>query len=267
VSDGALFDLEPTPPAPLEPPLPARRWTAADVKEKLRGHHSAIQWLGKPVPGAWTCVEEWERIDLLAISAHRHPPKHSSKLAPYPRVGYEVKVTRGDMRADLLDPSKREHYHQLCNRLFYAVPLGLLTPAEIAWEEPDDFSKPGAFERRACPGRRCTPVRKRRSRYDPPAGHFWTDVGGQRVAKPCLVCDGRGYLTRSLVEQTAPTLWVPRDVGLAVVSERGVSIVRRAPWRETKPLTPHQLADLLRWVSFRPDPRHVALAAGAQDLE
>lgn len=115
--------------------------TAAEVKAALYRRHPATQDMGfRQVPGQWTCIEEWRGIDLMAWRAWG---------GGY-RVGYEVKVSRGDFRTELLNPAKRKDAVSLCNRFYFAVPEGLLKPAEIAYVEPE--WRPEDFERVACPG-------------------------------------------------------------------------------------------------------------------
>lgn len=64
-------------------------------------------------------------------------------------------------------------------------------------------------------------------------------------------------MERSRVELEAPTVWVPRDVGLVVVDGRGCTVERRAPRRREIPAMDNRtLAQFVRYVSMRPDPRH-----------
>lgn len=262
--------------------------TAAEVKDALRNRHPAIAQQGGP--GPWTTLEEWRGIDLLALSAW-------SSQGP-PIVGYEVKVSRSDYRRELLKPSKRALAVAICNAFYFAVPCGLLTDEEKAFVEPEHFDDGQAFVRERCPGRcskmRTTERRwrkfhsepeQRRSRlagewrYEPVslgAAACWLSDGYQRKARaefnpqeasrfverleiwePCTVCEGRGYMRRSVVEEEAPTLWIPSDVGLIEIRGGRCFVVRKAPVDEpTEPLG--DLGQLLRWVSYRPDPRHVA---------
>lgn len=97
-------------------------WTAAEVKDKLRGRHPATQAMGvRQIPGPWTCIEEWDGVDLLAFGCHG--PRH--------RIGYEVKVSRSDYRSELDRPDKRAPAVAACHRFYFAVPRGLLKPEEI----------------------------------------------------------------------------------------------------------------------------------------
>jgi hypothetical protein len=245
--------------------------------------------------GQWTCIEEWRAIDMLALNAW-------SKADV---IGYEVKVSRSDMRGELLRPDKRSAAVAMTTEFYFAVPAGLLTPAEIAWQEPE--WRPGDFRRKPCPGvpefgglpfpnarhQRwggvCSREPKRgrglRRRYlvnvpDPPKivrvpEWFGTRDGEDAAARiarymernpydswcqaPCWTCGGKGYLEFSLVERTAPALWVPADVGLITVSARGCRVVKASPKRacpEPIAATRKHLNDLVRWVSHRPDPRH-----------
>lgn len=276
--------------------------TAADVKTALRRRHPAFdpQLVGV---GRWVCIEEWRGVDLLALDAWRAGDV----------VGYEVKVSRSDMRSELLDPTKRAAAVAMCTRFYFAVPAGLLTPEERAWEEPE--WEPADFIREQCTNPKCSARIERRGWYrsaPKPRGPklrgtdgegvtirlgFYTDRGTYpsggtythhlAIEACCAVCRGYGTVSKSRVEQIAPTLWVPRDVGLVAVGPRGCAVLREAPRRTvTEPvipwpylgfaredgLTPRRsippkdrsrlerqaIAQFARWVSARPDPRHAA---------
>jgi hypothetical protein len=298
-----LFDMPATP----EPDEPLVKMTAASVKTALRGRHPSDNNTGGLV-GQWTCIEEWRNVDLLALNAWRKADV----------IGYEVKVSRSDMRGELLRPAKRVMGVAMTTEFYFAVPAGLLTAAEIAWEEPE--WEPGDFERVACPGvpefgtpeqdrapgrrqrwggecyrahygeakgRHCVPApipevfeipswNQPREGEDAQA-HAIRVIGARfryrddehRV--PCWKCGGKGYLERSRVEREAPTLWVPRDVGLVTVNARGCRVVKTAPKRKTpEPIaaTRRQVNDLVRWVSHRPDRRHrTGLATAALPVQ
>lgn len=230
--------------------------TAAEVKAALYARHPGTAQY--TLAGPWTCVEEWMQIDFLAFAAWTQPKPARRQHA---RIGYEVKVSRGDMRAELLNPGKRARAVAICHEFYFAVPAGLLTPEEAAFEEPDWQLED--FARRNCPNRwrrrrgRCTEevpvpavVERDYELYRSSGGPAWTSI-------PCRACGGRGYFERSRVEREAPTLWIPRDVGLVEVKNGVARIVRKAPVRDPEPLSDGQLTDLVRWVSIRPDPRHV----------
>lgn len=258
--DGCLPGLAPPPvPAPVQTPVDAwvpctDAWTAEDVKERLRGRHAG--GFQGPMVGEWTCLEEWRGIDLLAISAWQ-----SSK---YRRVGYEVKISRSDLRRELLRPDKRAHQVALCDEFWFAVPAGLLTPDEKAYVEPEWEDED--FARRRCPAG-CCKYRGRRgtfARVPVPAtlkypGENYEWCGWTNW--PCERCDGKGYEAVSRVERDAPTLWIPADVGLVEVSARGTHVVRKAPRTKPTDLSWSAVADLVRWASARPDPRHRRSAA------
>lgn len=256
----------------------ATSMTAEDVKDALRKRHPA--W-SQGMVGEWTCLEEWANVDLIAVSAWSR-----NRV-----VGYEVKVSRSDMRRELLSPSKRAASVAGCHEFYFAVPAGLYTDQEIAFREPewtqDDFRRP------SCPGvpgmgSERSLVAFRGSVTDPeqeityrdyggPCSHHYGRRSGATVKVPvpvaldhpsygadythieCPTCGGKGYSDVSRVEREAPTLWVPRDVGLVTVTPRGSRVVRRAPSRfPERPLIPKGAASLVRWVSVRPDPRHTA---------
>jgi hypothetical protein len=234
---------------------------ARELKDRLYARHPA-SWVGAVhTPGAWTVLEEFNGIDLLAIAAWS-----SAGRVPYARVGYEIKVSRQDLRRELLRPNKRALAVAWCNEFYFAVPKGLLTPDELAWQEPEayqDAEQWGAlFVRVGCDysdeieveytaghtykrTRHC--YRGKLSNYD-------------LSAVPCPACGGKGYLEKARVEVEAPTCWVPTDVGLVEVDGRGTRAVRQSPLRKEVPaLGPGELANLVRWVSVRPDSRHTAM--------
>lgn len=111
---------------------------AGQMKDILRTRHPA-QSDGTYV-GRWTCLEEWANIDLLALDAWQDAAV----------IGYEVKVSRSDLRSELLHPEKRMEAVSRCTRFYIAVPHGLLSKEELAFREPkwtfDDF------KRERCPG-------------------------------------------------------------------------------------------------------------------
>lgn len=223
--------------------------TAEAVKGALRRRHPGDTY--GSMPGQWTCIEEWLGIDLLALNAWQKGDV----------VGYEVKVSRSDMRRELLRPHKRAKAIRCTTEFYFAVPAGLYTNDELKFEEPEwereDFQRQvclaGCSKRRGQRGswRRVPVPAVVRSPYDL-IWDGWTDV-------PCDVCDGRGHTEASRVERDAPTLWVPADVGLVVVHDTTTRVVKRSPKRkDPEPIASsrQRLNDLVRWVSHRPDPRH-----------
>jgi hypothetical protein len=227
---------------------------AEDVKAALRRRHPAIDAFGSP--GPWVCLEELWNIDLLACSAWSRPPNGLSGVT-YPRIGYEVKVSRGDYRQELLRPHKRAASVARCHAFYFAVPKGLIGAGEIEWDVP--AWRPEDYVRQVCPAG-CRKVRKRKGSGQWGPWPDWRATGhSDREWIVCATCGGKGYIGTSLVERQAPTLWVPRDVGLIEVSDKGASmIVRKAPvWKRPLPIThDHALHEALRWASFRPDVRH-----------
>lgn len=154
-----------------------------------------------------------------------------------------------------------------CNEFFFAVPEGLLTKEEIAYEEPE--WEPMDWLGEHCPGFRgiaCRSWYRRKThvvRVPIPTTGWefgWTDI-------TCPTCKGKGVTTPSRVEREAPTCWVPRDVGLIVVSASGSRVVKKSPKRKDVPeLGRHELAQLVRWVSMRPDPRHRSQSSSAEPV-
>lgn len=260
--------------------------SAEQVKERLRGRHPATSTQGRiTLPAAWTVIEEFEGIDLLAISANKTPPQGAQRQGDYSWIGYEVKVSRSDMRRELLEPGKRYRARRICHEFYFAVPKGLLKEEELSYEEPGQGFSGEDFQRKPCP-ERCRRYRKSRSvggnktigvngkagrevRIDTVFGERVCDLregGTERAPHPfdgprwqwrvCEACGGKGYLEKSRVEREAPTLWIPPDVGLIEVTEKQCKVVRKSPVWQPEPLSAEQLGTLVRWVSLRPDPRH-----------
>jgi hypothetical protein len=256
--------------------------TAEEIKDALRRRHPGVDPMVKV--GRWTCIEEFMGIDLLALDAWQAADV----------VGYEVKASRGDMRTELLRPWKREKAVAMTTKFYFAVPKDLLTFDELAYTEPD--WPDGAFERVPCPWpcRKKTNRARSRAFYGSSGGHkkgmlrvpvpivgrverHGLDGSGWTYTK-CPNCNGKAYIDKSLVEHEAPTLWVPNDVGLITVDGNGCTEVRRAPRRKTPRLIldmdptwlgrlneqtlnrvqRQRINTLVRWVSHRPDPRHVS---------
>jgi hypothetical protein len=228
--------------------------TASELKTLLRARHPATQHLGTAtIPGPWTTIEEFMGIDLLAFSAHARPAQGGLPGVRYPRIGYEVKVSRGDLRRELLAPLKRKKNVEWCNAFYLATPKGLISKEELEFEEPEHFESLKSFSRSPCPAH-CHKDTRKGSKTEGERIRF---SRSKRHYVLCTACDGKGYLELSTAEKEAPTLWVPRDLGLVEVSESGCRVIKQAPIRKSvPPLVGQQLHDLVRWTSFRNDPRH-----------
>lgn len=235
---------------------------ASEVKVSLRRRYEATSamWdyktMGyKTTPGEWTCLSEWWGIDLLAISAWSN--------ARF--IGHEVKVSRGDYRTELLKPHKREHAKMYCDEFFFAVPKGLLTTDELEFKEPN--WKPEDYVRERCPARCFSPTiankSLKRSKIKVKGHGRWpimleleSDPDLHWI--PCEECGAKGYKEKSLVERESPTLWVPKDVGLIECTQENTYTTRKSPRNKevVKTFTKKELGQMVRWASFRPDPRH-----------
>lgn len=129
-----------------------RKWTADEVKQKLRARHPATQRMGaRTIPGPWTCIEEWGGIDLLALAATSSAPNGAGSSSPpglprrYSVIGYEVKVSRSDYRAELRKPSKRLLARDACHRFYFAVPAGLLREDELEARDQPSLEAPELY--------------------------------------------------------------------------------------------------------------------------
>lgn len=234
----------------------------------------------------WVTTVEWANIDLLAVECWQQARV----------VGYEVKISRGDYRAELLDPTKRAEAVSRTTQFYFATPAGMLKPEEIAFEEPDWTFED--FEHQRCTHPQCKLRYHQRGWAKQPRPRGSTLRGTSREGQTisfghgtdrgkhpdgatyshsysmdacCLVCRGYGKASKSRVELESPVvLWVPKDVGLVEVHSRDTRIVKPAPVRKTprtilgetiadehkNKLARYGIAQLMRWASVRPDPRH-----------
>ena len=156
-------------------------------------------------------------------------------------------------------PWKRNIAKNLCHELYFAVPKGLLSEEELAFVEPEDWGV-ADFQRERCT-RMCQPAKMMVADYE--RRGFKAQVGITLDALQgwivCPECLGKKYLARSKVEREAPTLWIPRDVGLVEVG-KVCRVVKHSPVTQPTPLSDEQIHSLMRWVSVRPDPRHKNVA-------
>jgi hypothetical protein len=258
--------------------------TTSELKALLRRRYPAAP---APMPGPWTVLEEYANIDMLAFCAWSHAAPARRCKGINPIIGHELKISRSDYRRELLRPDKRSSAVARCTEFYFVTPKGLLSDEEKAYLEPEHFEEQ-AFQREPCPAG-CT----RPDRYE--VNRHGVRLSGRTVEVPvvsdalacdllyrpetwaegdpliegkaprysprawkwvvCETCEGRGYMRKSVVETEAPTLWIPRDVGLIEASARGCSVVRRSPINH-EPAQNWSIAELVRWTSLRPDPRH-----------
>lgn len=229
---------------------------AQEVRDALRRRHPAS---GGQFPGPWTVVEEWMGIDVLAFSAWQ-------SQGGYRRIGYEVKISRADLRRELLQPGKRTRQVAWCHEFYFAVPVGLLTAEELRYVEPEWGQ--GDWCGEPCPGvggRRCARTFRRKTHFVqvpvPTTGRWY---GAEWTHIRCPACNGKGTTGPSRVESEAPTCWIPRDVGCVVVTGAGARTLRRSPRRDAPALGDRDLGALVRWISMRPDPRHAPRGRDSQ---
>jgi hypothetical protein len=270
--------------------------TAEQAKQAIyRRHPAEGQINGDIVPGQWTVLKEYLDIDLLAISAYKTPQANQVKGINYPWIGYEIKVSRSDMRSELLKPNKRSKAVGLCNQFYFVVPKGMLNEEELIYQEPNWEAKD--FIREQCPNM-CSKQKLKiwsnkdqkyiwkRSKYSLAfynqvpltiyGENIYSIIDQRKISQGdyeyprksqsaiCHLCKGKGYLQKSIVELQAPTLWIPEDVGLIEVTSKSSKIIKKAPISSSNRLsrlTDQQLNNLIRWISVRPDPRHKDIVA------
>lgn len=90
--------------------------TADEIVRALRRDHPDLH-------GEWACFVEFQRIDFFAMACW--PSRR------YERVGYEIKVSRSDFRAEMRKPGKRRGALMLCNRFYFATPANLVHAVEV----------------------------------------------------------------------------------------------------------------------------------------
>jgi hypothetical protein len=93
--------------------------TADEVVRALRSRHPDLG-------GEWLTYAECFRIDFFAM--------HAWPSRKHVRVGYEIKVSRGDFLSEIRKPGKRMNAVDLCNEFYFATPAKLVHADEI----PDD---------------------------------------------------------------------------------------------------------------------------------
>jgi len=86
-----------------------------------------------------------QRMDFYAIDPW---PSHR-----YHGVGFEIKVSIADFRAELRNPKKREAAQKLCSQFFFCAPTGLLDvddiPADSGFVTVNPFLSNIIFNRQA----------------------------------------------------------------------------------------------------------------------
>jgi hypothetical protein len=106
---------------------PSVRGEAGRVLRALRLRHQPPEWVFIVEAPILTPDAGLVHIDALALNCY-----WSEK---YRRVGYEVKVSRGDFLGELKQPEKTRRSATCCSHFFFAVPSGLVKPTEI----PDPY--------------------------------------------------------------------------------------------------------------------------------
>jgi hypothetical protein len=115
--------------------------TTAEVLDALTRRHSLPEWL--------TYRECW-RIDLLAWRCWG--------TVHHRRIGYEVKVSRGDFLAEARKPDKQVRALELTHQSFFACPAGLIQREEL----PEGWGLVWVDERGRCRVVVGAPVREAR---------------------------------------------------------------------------------------------------------
>lgn len=108
-------------PAPA--PAPKPRYTSRDLREALARRHKAPEWAIFYEVSASTGQQIRRYADAVAMSLW---PSRGFQIH-----GYEIKVSRSDLKAELEDPHKADDVGKFCDHWWIAAPAGLCTPAEL----------------------------------------------------------------------------------------------------------------------------------------
>ena len=98
-------------------------WTAARIQHLLLDRHAPPQWAFFRELADATGYDQRRTFDAWAMNVWP-----SSGFAT---VGYEIKVSRGDLARELRDPTKRAPIERVSSECFFAVPAGLMRPDEV----------------------------------------------------------------------------------------------------------------------------------------
>ncbi len=104
--------------------------TAADVVTAVRRRYGAET---DSVAPEWAALDEltgtgWamnRRADLFLVRAWSGRPR------AHERIVVEVKVTRADLRTELVDPTKLETFARFAHRTYFATPAGLVKDTDF----------------------------------------------------------------------------------------------------------------------------------------
>lgn len=124
-------------------PAAAVAWTAERVHQALHDHFTRQGWhLLEEVtcedPDAHDQEGRWRpgataarRIDVLALRTPKRATAAGVPLGVAQLLAIEIKVTRADFVADVAHPEKQAPWRNLAHQHAYAVPEGLVDPAEV----------------------------------------------------------------------------------------------------------------------------------------
>lgn len=103
--------------------MPKKQWKAAELVALLRERYTAPEYAFIEEARAGTGWKANRSADGLALSLW---PSRGIYFS-----GFEIKVTRGDWRRELVDPRKAEEMAALCQFWWIVAPPGLVDPAEL----------------------------------------------------------------------------------------------------------------------------------------
>ena len=93
------------------------------IVELLRRRHSLPEWASFAELGNGTGMQFNRSMDFFALNCY--PSKRFLK------VGYEIKVSRGDFANELANPLKRDWMLEVCDECYFAAPAGLIKSDEV----------------------------------------------------------------------------------------------------------------------------------------
>lgn len=98
--------------------------TAETLRSHLRAQYAAPAWAFFEEVRNQTGYGKRERYaDALALGLW---PSHGMEL-----IGFEIKVSRGDWKRELADPTKAAEFQKWCDRWFIVAPKGIVAPIEL----------------------------------------------------------------------------------------------------------------------------------------
>ena len=141
---------------------PSHRGLAIEMRRALSERHDPARGWAFIMEAPLDIGGRPHHIDALAINYYAS--------GHYARIGYEIKVSRGDFLSELRRPQKTARSATFCSAFYFVCPAGMLKPDEV----PDPY---GLIIVRPQDGRNGRTRILKRSRLPSPAAPTWGLVG------------------------------------------------------------------------------------------